>query len=200
MRAPKLRALVAAVIFAVTLPATSLAQEGSGGKNVVLAFNSTDDRTMARSGVLFGRASGDKVAPENLAHSRSSCTDCRTVAVAMQSVVILSNAQDIRPNNAAIAVNVECSGCRTMAYAFQYVVSISEPATLTPDGEQAVAGIRARAAEAAQSDADFPALQERLDALAQEFQSVIDEEIVRPRGGRGVPARDVQTAVTPADC
>ncbi len=163
------------------------AQEGSGGKNLVIAINETDGRTVGRSGVMMGHAAGPSVVPENLASARASCTDCRTVAVALQSVVITSNPSYASPRNAAVAVNENCTRCQTLAYAWQYVISTGGPVRLTPEGQQTVSDIRAEAASLAGSDLPFPQLVAELDALAAEFRAVMDTEVERV-GGRGLAA------------
>jgi hypothetical protein len=164
---------------------------GSGGKNVVIVINETDERTAGRAGVLVGHASGPRAVPENLANARASCTDCRTVAVALQTVLITSYPDIASPRNAAVAVNANCTRCQTLAYAWQYVVSTGGPVRITPEGELAVADVRARAASLAGGDLPFPELVEELDALAAEFRVVLDREVERV-GGRGVADRALQ--------
>lgn len=166
-------------------------EEGSGGKNVVIVINETDERTAGRAGVLVGHASGPSAVPENLATARASCTDCRTVAVALQTVLITSYPDIASPRNAAVAVNANCTRCQTLAYAWQYVFSTGGPVRITPEGEQAVADMRGRAASLARSDLPFPELVEELDTLAAEFRTVMDREVERV-GGRGVADRALQ--------
>lgn len=185
--------VLAAALALLATPLGAFAQDGSGGKNVVLAFNQTDGRTMGRSGIAVGRAAGPSALPENLASAKSSCSNCRTVAVAMQAVLVTGDPDVAAPHNAASAVNADCTGCWTMAYAYQYVVTTGRAVTLSPAGEQAIARIRNDAAEAAGSDATFTDLEARLDALAAQLKQVIDEE-TRAAGGRGVSGRSVKTA------
>jgi hypothetical protein len=166
-------------------------EEGSGGKNVVIVINETDERTAGRAGVLVGHASGPSAVPENLANARASCTDCRTVAVALQTVLITSYPDYASPRNAAVAVNANCTRCQTLAYAWQYVVSTGGPVRITPEGETAVAGVRARAASLAGSDLPFNELVAELDTLAAEFRIVMDREVERV-GGRGVADRALE--------
>jgi hypothetical protein len=185
------------IVMVLAVSATSFGavqaqtEAGSGGKNVVIVINETDERTAGRAGVLVGHASGPSAVPENLASARASCTDCRTVAVALQSVVITSYPDYASPRNAAVAVNANCTRCQTLAYAWQYVVSTGGPVRITPEGEAAVADIRTEAASLSGSDLPFTELVAELDTLAAEFRGVMDREVERV-GGRGVADRAVK--------
>jgi hypothetical protein len=191
--APRLRRIVFGIALVLVMSVSPFGtvqaqvEEGSGGKNVVIVVNVTDERTAGRSGVLVGHASGPSVVPENLASARASCTDCRTVAVALQTVFITSNPSYASPRNAAVAVNAGCTRCQTLAYAWQYVASTGGQVRLTLEGEQAVADVRARANSLAGSDLPFADLVDELDALAAEFRAAMDREVVRV-GGRGLVA------------
>jgi putative peptide zinc metalloprotease protein len=173
--------MIAMVLALVVVPIgeTTAQDGGSGGKNVVLVFNETDGRLASRAGVVLGRASGPTVVPENLASARASCTDCRTVAVALQAVVVISDPDTASPRNAAVAVNAGCTNCQTFAYAWQYVVSTGGPVRFTPEAEQTIADLRAEASSLAASDLPFPELVDQLDAVAADFRAVVDGEMQR---------------------
>jgi hypothetical protein len=187
-----------AVAQETTTPPPTPDFEGSGGKNVVIVINQTDGRLASRAGILFGRASGPSVVPENIASATSSCVDCRTVAVAIQAVVVISDPNVASPRNAAAAVNAGCLRCETFAYAWQYVVSTGGPVRMTPEGLGTIADLRAEASSLAASDLSFPELEARLDAVAARFRAVVDQEVERVGGGQGVGERSVD--VEPARC
>jgi len=163
-------------------------EDGSGGKNVVQVINDTDGRTATRAGLIQGYASGPTAVPENLASARSSCTDCRTVAVALQAVPIISDPDVASPRNAAVAVNAGCTRCETFAYAWQYVVSTGGPVRVSEAGQQVIADLRSEASSLAASDLPVAVLVDALDGVAMEFRAVIDEE-VELVGGSGVSER-----------
>lgn len=190
-----LAALVAVVLVSVTAP-TSFADSGSaGGKNVVIAINETDGSVLPRSGVAVTVAAANTVGSENLASARSSCTDCRTVAVAMQAVLITRDPSTVSPKNIAVALNDDCLRCQTFADAYQYVVSTGGPAHLSDEGRQRVADLRGRVADTAASGLAFDQLEAELDALYAEFKDVIDTDLVRNGGTpRGTTAKDVKAA------
>lgn len=100
---------------------------GGGGKNVVRVRNRSDGRLRVRGRIQLNRISGPTVEPINLAFAYSTCTDCQTIAVALQLNLISRTATYVAPQNVAIAVNYECSGCRTVARALQYTYSVDDP-------------------------------------------------------------------------
>ena len=181
-----------AVMVAVGLGETPVG--AGGGDNVVLAFNSADESHLPRSGVAVTRAAGDVVDSENLAYAKSSCHGCRTVAVAVQAVLILSDASVITPKNAAVAANEGCTSCQTMAAAYQYVLTTGGPVHLSEVGEQEVATLRQEIAHVTASGLPFFELEAELDRLVDQFKSVIDQEVVKAGGApRGTVERLVRT-------
>jgi putative peptide zinc metalloprotease protein len=151
---------------------------GGGAKNVVLVVNEADGQQRSGAGIAVSTTAAESVATENLALARASCSDCRTVAVAMQFVPIIRDVDVIAPKNAAVAVNVDCSSCRTAAFAYQYVVTTDGPVHLTAAGRQQLTAIRAKASALAASDLSFPALDAELDELAERFRALVDAELV----------------------
>jgi hypothetical protein len=155
-------------------------ETGSGGaKQAVIARNETDGAHHSRSGVMVVSAAGDSIQPENLAHAQSSCSNCRTVAVALQAVIITGSPSLAAPKNAAVAVNAGCTSCRTAAWAYQYVVTASGPVHISPEGQLEISRIRREAAALAASGLSFPELEAHLVHLKGQLSSVVDHEVVR---------------------
>lgn len=169
-------AVLSALSLSGALPA--LAQSDGGADHVVLAFNESDGLLRSASGVAVAHVASDTVDSENLAYAKSRCSDCRTVAAAMQ-VVLTRDAHTIVPKNAAVAVNETCSSCRTFAAAYQYVITTGGPVYLSADGQQRVADLRQRAAAVAGSDLAFADIEARLDGIYAELRAVIDDELRR---------------------
>src|SRR5215213_8622875 len=90
---------------------------GGGGKNVVVVNNYQNGGTQIQGHVHLNRIPGPFAAPANIAIATSSCTQCQSLAVALQINVISKTAQFIGPENVAVASNVGCSECVTMAWA-----------------------------------------------------------------------------------
>ena len=112
---------------------SSSAQGGGGGNNVVRVVNHNDGRLQIRGNLDLNHIPGPTVGPVNLAYATSSCTDCQTIAVALQIDLISRTATRIVPQNAAVAVNVQCHHCVTIARALQYVVQVDDPNQVPPD-------------------------------------------------------------------
>lgn len=99
----------------------------SSPRNEVRVENRTDRRLMVRGNVQLNQIPGDVAEPVNLAYATSSCTDCQTIAVALQINLIGKTATRIAPQNVAVALNVECTRCVTVARAIQYTYQVDDP-------------------------------------------------------------------------
>ncbi|WP_418605543.1 hypothetical protein [Georgenia sp. SUBG003] len=97
------------------------------GDNQALAVNTTDGSTVYDVAFALVWADGDTVLSTNEAYALASCTDCRTVAVSFQVVLVLGQADGLAPQNLAAAVNYACLECVTYALATQLVLPVDEP-------------------------------------------------------------------------
>jgi hypothetical protein len=100
---------------------------GGGGNNVVRIDNHNDGRMLIRGNVDLNRIPGPNVGPVNAAYAYSSCTDCQTIAVALQINLISRTATHIAPENYAVAINQRCTRCVTVARAIQYTYQVDDP-------------------------------------------------------------------------
>lgn len=162
---------------------------GGGGGNVnneVVVINTVDGRFANRAGFGTARVTGDEAENQNAAAATSSCTDCRTVAVAVQIVLIERNdASVISPRNFAIAINNQCLRCQTFAAAYQYVITTDGLVRFTPAGQQRLAELQRQIRALAATDGiEFPVLEAQIDDLVEQMWSVVDNELVMA----GVPA------------
>jgi hypothetical protein len=94
---------------------------GAGGSNLIQVRNLTDNRFELRGNADLSKVRGNNVAPRNEARAYSSCTDCQTIAIALQLTVYKEGASSVAPVNIAVAVNENCNQCLTVAWAVQYV-------------------------------------------------------------------------------
>jgi putative peptide zinc metalloprotease protein len=103
------------------------------GDNQVVAVNTTDGSTQYKVAVaLVWVTDGGPVEQRNEAWALASCTNCTTVAVAFQVVLVVGYAQVVTPINAAVAVNYACDACHTAAVALQLVATLNrEPSAAT---------------------------------------------------------------------
>ena len=111
-----------------TFDASVLLEEFPGEKpiNQVVADNSEDKRFLARSSIKFRKLKTNEIAPVNIAFAQGKCTDCQTIAVAVQVIVYKRGATNVQPQNVALAANVGCTRCVTIARAIQYVIPVDD--------------------------------------------------------------------------
>jgi hypothetical protein len=124
-----LAALVGIAVLFHPFPAAAIGGPG----NIVMAVNQSDGRLVVRGNVQLVREPGMIAAPQNLALAKASCTDCQTIAVALQLNFANADARYIAPQNAATAINDGCTRCTTLALAYQVFLTVDDP-TQTPDG------------------------------------------------------------------
>ena len=96
------------------------------GDNQALAVNTADDSVTYDVAFALVWAEGNEVLNVNEAHAYASCSNCVTVAVAFQVVLIMDDAQVVIPQNLAVAANYDCYECITAAVASQLVLSVQE--------------------------------------------------------------------------
>lgn len=168
---------------ATALPAgteeVEAADEVGRTHNHVQVINRQDGAQRYRGSIAVAEESDGVVDNSNLALAFASCTDCRTAAAAIQIVVLEARASDVRPANAAVAVNAGCLRCMTFAYAKQVLLSPFQPVTI---GREARANLRALGREVdalLAADLPFPELDAALDAVATRVEAVVQAEIDR---------------------
>jgi hypothetical protein len=107
------------------------------------------------------------------------CTDCRTVAVAVQAVFVTGSPSTSEPKNVAVALNESCLRCTTFAYAYQYVVPTDGPVHLDSETRADIRRLRGEIADVARSDLAPPDMDARLHDLSAEFKTEIDTGLKR---------------------
>jgi hypothetical protein len=173
-------AAVALATGALFAPGSSADNSGTGPDQVIWAKTTGTDSRDLLSGVQVGSYKGDELRSANIARADSTdCTDCRTVAVAVQAVLVKHNPAVATPTNAAIAVNQNCLRCTTYAFAFQYVVATDDRVRLTGRGRRRVQDLREQIDTAAHSELAPDELNLRLRELAADFRAAIDADLAR---------------------
>lgn len=170
------RSFVAGLLATVTVlvgTAAAPASAAGGANNVVLVSNYVDEALAARASVQVAHAPAETVTNENLATAEASCVGCRTVAVAVQVVIVEGYPSDFRPHNAAGAVNSECSFCLTVAYANQIIVQPAVMVYLDPEAQRQVHRIRTEMSAAASSDLGLFELVAQFDFLAEQLADAV---------------------------
>src|SRR5438132_10580313 len=173
-------AVVAGLLLAAGAAAPAETGGGGGPSNVVVVVNTKDNSTKTKSSSQVAHDMTDVVDNGNAAVAESSCTGCRTVAVAVQIVLVERDANVVTPVNLAMALNVNCTDCQTMAAAYQDVVSTGGPVHFTQQGEQDMSDIRAQIRDLVDSSSlSLWDLKAQLDAEVQQLWGVVDTELVQ---------------------
>lgn len=146
---------------------------GEGGSNIVQVKNHKDGRLRIRGNIQLNRIPGQRVAPINSAYAYSSCTDCQTLAVAMQINLIGRHATTVIPKNESVAVNYRCTRCVTVAVALQYVYSVDDPNQVPDEVDRLIKDMnRELKAVAKDKHATLAAAANRIDAVIARFQEL----------------------------
>ena len=101
----------------------------------------------------------------NIARALASCEAGRTIAIAVQVVLVMADVRVATPINLAEAVNYACPSCETLAFAYQLVLSTGGEVALTEDALARFGAIRAALAALEASDADVLTIRAAADAL-----------------------------------
>ena len=165
--------LVAAAALAGAVPATAHAQD-----NAAVAVNLRDGASIFRFAFKISRVNQDVVDNTNTAVAFASCTECQTIALAFQVVLIFSDPDVVTTENVALALNYECSACETLASAYQFVLTTGGPVHFTAEGNRRIAEIRRSLLELLRSDLSLWDLQAQVDVLADELREVLATELV----------------------
>ena len=186
--------LVARAVDGVSAPAAdasaSPAAGGNGGTNVAVAQNGTDGRTVYAIRLKIVQTARDTVDATNAAVAVASCTDCSTVAISFEGVLVVGSPSDFQPTNLALAYNQNCYGCSTFADAYQQVVQRSTRVRITGAGRQKLAAIRRDLESLRTSGLSFEEVIARVKADEQAFADVLLNDCV--------PVGHVTTAADPS--
>jgi putative peptide zinc metalloprotease protein len=176
-----LAALMALVVALGPAPAAGAVQEPSGGDtNQAVAVNTEDGASVFRLAFSVRHVTDGVVDQQNLAYAYASCTECRTVALAFQVVIVVGDASYVAPVNQAVAINEQCTECLTFASATQIVVGVDGPVVLTPEGRRRLAQLRRRMAELESRMGQLTAaeLAAEVSSIEQELIAILSVELV----------------------
>jgi len=97
------------------------------GDTQALAVNTTDNSVVYDVALAMVWADGQEdVDNVNSANAFASCSDCVTVAISFQVVLVVGQADVVIPQNIAQAVNWDCFRCITAALASQLVITLDD--------------------------------------------------------------------------
>ena len=149
-------------------------------------------------------ADGSTALNKNEAYAFASCTDCRTVAVAFQVVLVAGQVDVVVPQNLSGALNYACVRCVTQALATQLVVSVPGALTDAQNAQLAAVWKDLQAFGAHIQDVPLAELRDRLtefesthpgrrrsggNRAAEPAEHVVDSRVRRRAGPRTPPRR-----------
>jgi putative peptide zinc metalloprotease protein len=174
------RRLVTAALLALgAIVATAVPSYADGGDNVAVAVNTKDGFDIFKLAFQVRRATGDVIDNTNAAIAYASCTDCQTIALAIQIVLVSgTDASTVSPENVAIALNENCTLCDTLASAYQFVIVADGKLGLTGEGRRRLAEIRVALLGLRDSGLTAAEIQAKVDALMTELADVLSTELV----------------------
>ena len=129
-------AVVAALALLGPLPMAAAQEVPTGEDNMSVAVNTEDGSSIFRLAFSVRRVADGYVDESNTALALASCTECQTVALAFQVILVTGDADVVIPGNYAYAVNSECVECFTYASATQLVFGFDGPVRLTDEGSR----------------------------------------------------------------
>jgi putative peptide zinc metalloprotease protein len=165
------------------------------GDNQALAVNTEDGSVLYDVAFALVWADGDEpVDNSNEALAYASCTDCTTVAVSFQVVLVIGEADVVVPENSAEAINYNCAECVTAAVANQLVITLDGPLS-----EEGMAELEALWAEIAAFGENLEGLSiEEIEAQLAEYEAQIIEIIEEDSAVAPAPEAGASTPPDPA--
>jgi putative peptide zinc metalloprotease protein len=196
-----LAALLAATGLAFATPAAGYADQGGGGDNAAVAVNTKDGATVVKVAFAIRHVMSGVVDQTNAAVAYASCTDCTTVAIAVEIVLVEGSPSVVTPQNYAIAVNELCSLCVTVANALQFVDSTGGPVHFDDDGARMLAEIRQELEhlkqEIKKGDLTLAELEAQIETIRLKIKDVLANHLVPSGNSRNHESEtNVQTATT----
>ena len=188
--------LLAAVLLSVAAaPAPALAADDAG-----VAVNLRDGAEVIRFSFNIRQTLSEVVDDSNAAVAYASCEDCRTIALSIQVILVLSNPDVVTPENLALAINVGCTSCETLASAYQFVLGTGGHVRFTAEGRQRLAALRKELLELIRSGLPIAELQAKLDQLMDELRDILKNDLVpvNAQGNESRNATDTETTEEPA--
>ena len=171
--------ILVALGLALGLPAAARPDEDVRPEdNFAIAINTRDDSLRFRRAFEVFFTSSDVIDNANAAVAYASCERCRTIAIAVQAVIVSGSPSQVVPENVGLAINDGCSFCETLASAYQFVVGGGEPLSLTPEGSHRINAIRYEIRVLGRSGLPLAEIQARLDVLMDELEVVLETELV----------------------
>ena len=190
--------LLLATALAATMSQVPTGPAGAAD-NVAVTINTKDGFSVWSFAFKVTRVMQDVVDDSNAAAAVSSCTDCQSIAVALQVVLIMGEASVITPTNLALALNVNCTACETLASAYQWVFTTGGPVRFTAEGNRQLAEIRRAFLELLRNaeNLTLAELQAEIAKLSEQLAEVVQTELL-PAGPGDEPTTQPTSEPAPS--
>jgi putative peptide zinc metalloprotease protein len=173
------RRLVTIVIAVLCASGVSAARaEFASADNAAIAVNTKDGTTVFKVAFAIRHVMSDVVTETNAAVAYNSCTDCASVAIAFEIVLVESNASVVSPTNIAIAYNENCTTCVAVAEAYQFVLGTGGIVHFDAEGNRILRDIRQELHSLKKEDLTLEELQAKLDDVAARMADVLANHLV----------------------
>jgi putative peptide zinc metalloprotease protein len=163
--------------------------------NVAIAINTKDGTTVFKVAFAIRQVMNEVVDQSNAAVAYASCTECASIAIAFEIVLVESNPTVVTPTNIAIAFNENCQTCVAIAQAYQFVLGTGGNVRFDAEGNRILAAIRQELRSLKKEDLTIDELQRRLDDIAMRISDVLKNHLV-PVGARAGDDDRVETTMT----
>ena len=184
--------LLLAALMSVGLSAARPAP--ASADNAAISVNTKDGTTVFKVAFAIRNVMSDVVDETNAAVAYNSCTDCASVAIAFEIVLIESDASVISPTNIAIAFNENCTTCVAVAEAYQFVLGNGGIVHFDAEGNRILAELRRRLHSLRKEDLTIEQLQAILDDMSARIADVLANHLVSV--GPSQPQETTTTAPT----
>ena len=161
------------------------------GNNIVQVQNTKDNSTRAFSLAAVTGNPGSTVGNQNTAYATASGTGNRTVATAIQVLIVEGNPTNYQPQNLALAINDHCTSCQTFAYANQVVLQPHHHISLSEDAQNQLNRLNYQAFQTSWSSEPFPQMSADLDNITHQMVAIVQGEI--QKSGPAASEQDTRT-------
>jgi putative peptide zinc metalloprotease protein len=175
---PLLSSSTADTSTSTTSASTTPTTPGASTDNAAVASNTTDGRNVFALSLKIVQTDASTVDAGNAAVAVASCSDCQTVAIALEGVLVIGNPDTFDPTNVALAINSDCTNCQTLATAYQQVVQYDSRVRITGAGRREISDIRQDLQSLRKSGLDILAIQQRVNEDAGRFLAVLKNDVV----------------------
>jgi putative peptide zinc metalloprotease protein len=181
--------------------ASSSTSGGNGDDNVAVAVG-RDGKSVWAIRLKVVTTSADVVDAGNAAVAAASCSDCQTVAIAIEGVLVTGDAEVVEPVNVALALNEGCDSCQTLAEAYQTVIGTGGKVRITGAGRQTIADLRRQLEQLRNSGLSLEQIAAQVDRIAAAFTQVLRTQVVpigRPAAAAAPSASSSATSTATAE-